>query len=103
MLSSLMRLALLAVYLTSVTQASPLPQNPPNTNAPAGPPMTTAADLGASLGDLVIPQKEAANVSAPTTNGERSAPMDLNRLVEDLGDFRLPSNVTVGHVVQAAK
>ena len=131
MLSSLPVLTLLIIHFTSLAQASPIPQNPPGTNAPAGPPITSAADLTATLGDLVIPQKETSSNLAPANdtistpqpdtssnptqasdsvstppinqNQVRSPPMGLSRLVEDIGDFRLPSNVTAGHVVQAAK
>jgi len=100
MLFSIPLLALLATHLTSVTQAAPLPQSDVSTNAPAGPPIT---DLSASLGDLVIPQEEHSNDTAPATKKERSQPMDFSRLVQDIGDLRLPSNVTASSVAKAAK
>ncbi|KAL6714479.1 hypothetical protein ACLMJK_007903 [Lecanora helva] len=105
MLSSLPLCAVLALHFTSVAQASPIPQS---INAPAGPPITDASDLSNTLGDLVIPQEQSNSTETiptqTTSVKERDAPpMDLSRLVADIGDFRLPSNVTAGHVVNAVK
>ena len=99
MLFSIPLLALVATQLTPICQAAPVPQSDISTNAPAGPPIT---DLSATLGDLVIPQEEHSN-DTTTTKKERSAPVDMSRLVEDLGDFQLPSNVTAGSVARAVK
>lgn len=96
--------ALLAIHLTSTVQAVPVPQNPPGTNAPAGPSMTTSADLSASIGDLVIPQAEHSNNTASEVKMEReAAPPSLDEFLGDIGDFQMPSNVTARSIAQAAK
>ena len=103
MLSSSPLCILLALHFTT-SQAAPLPQRDASTNAPAGPPITDEAGLSGSLGDLVIPQQESSNTTATATKRERDAPpMDFSRLVNDIGDFRLPTNVTAGSVVNAVK
>lgn len=83
--------------------AAPLPQNDVASNAPAGPPMRTAADLSAVLGDLVIPQAEHSNSTATTMAKIRSPPPDFATLVKAIGDFSLPSTTTAGSIAQAAK
>ena len=93
-------LALLAVHFASVTQAIPLPQS---VNAPAGPAMTTSAELSNTIGDLVIPQEEGSNTTATAVHKERSAPTNLDDLMEDLGDFKIPANVAANSVVKAVK
>ena len=100
MLFSLPVLAILAVHFISATQAIPVPQG---VNAPAGPAMTTSSDLSNTIGDLVIPQAEASNDTAAAVYKQRSAPKNLDELVEDIGDFRLPTNSTADSVVKAVK
>jgi len=109
MLSSLPIIALLLLPYTICTLASPIPQSDLATttlttqtsNAPGG---QTVPDLNAALGDLVIPQEERPenNTAVALTRRIRSQP-DLSSLLSDIGDFRLPSNVTAGHVAKAAK
>ena len=104
MLSSLPLCLLLLLHLTSTTHAAPLPQGDVTSNAPAGPPITDEAGLSSSLGDLVIPQEESSNTTATATKKERDTPpMDYSRLVDDIEDFRLPTNITAGSVVNAVK
>ena len=69
--------------------------------------MTSSADLSASLGDLVIPQEEHSensNDTASTVKMQRAAePPSLDELLDDIGDFQVPSNVTARSLVQAVK
>lgn len=102
MLSSLPLFVLLALRFTSVALAAPLPQDIA-TNAPAGPPMRTTADLDADLGDLVIPQEEHSNSTASAITKIRSAPPDFATLVDEIGDFQIPSDATAGSIARAAK
>ncbi|MCJ1450022.1 hypothetical protein MMC28_000350 [Mycoblastus sanguinarius] len=88
-------LALLLVQYTAVTQAAPTPTK-------VSPAYHTPPNLDTTLGDLVIPQEEASNDTAPTIDKTRSAP-DFNTLLNEIGDFRLPTNITAGFVVKAAQ
>lgn len=83
--------------------AAPLPQNDVAPNAPAGPPMRTAADLNAELGDLVIPQAEHSNNTATTVTKIRSPPADFAALAKAIGDFKIPSKTTAGSIAEAVK
>lgn len=103
MLSSLSLFVLVVIHLTSFSMAAPLPQNDLGSNAPAGPPMRTAADLTAVLGDLVIPQQEHSNNTATAMTKIRSPPADFAALAKAIGDFKLPSKTTAGSIVEAAK
>ncbi len=62
----------------------------------------SASDLEGQIGDLVIPQEEARNVTTLETRKSQSAP-DYATLLNEIGDFKLPSNITAGHVAKAAK
>lgn len=109
---------MLAIHLTSITQAVPLPQTDTAvsdigsvgqeaaveqsntaTDAPAGPKMT---DLS-SLSDLVFPQEEGLNTTAPAVKRIRSPPAGLHASVGAIGDFELPSTTTSAQVARAAK
>lgn len=104
MLSSLPLLALSAIYFTSVTHAAPLPQSGIASNAPSGPPITSYADLKDVLGDLVIPQEQSENATGPTTTVKvRSPPASFDDLVEHIGDFRLPANITARSLAKVAR
>lgn len=109
MLSSLPIIALLVLPYNICTLASPIPQSDfatttqttPTSNAPGG---QSLPDLSSTLGDLVIPQEQRPENSTTTTSSRRirSQP-NLSTLLGDLGDFRLPSNITAGHVAKVAK
>jgi hypothetical protein len=103
MLSSLSLFVLVAVHLTSLSLAAPLPQSDVSINAPAGPPIRTAADLSAVLGDLVIPQAKHSNDTVTKLSKIRSPPPDSAALVKAIGDFRLPSTTTASSIAEAAK
>lgn len=104
MVSSLSLLMLLASQITSVTLAAPLPQSAVAANQPAGPPMTTAADLMDNLGDLVIPQAQHSNeTSTEPMTEKRSPPADFASLEEALGDLKVPSDTTAASIAEAAK
>lgn len=103
MLSSLSLLVLVAVHLTSLSLAAPLPQSDLPINAPPGPPIRTAADLSADLGDLVIPQAKHSNDTITKLSKIRSPPPDSAALVKTIGDFRLPSTTTASSIAEAAK
>ena len=92
MLSTLSLIALFLVQYSSVTM-----------QAPVGGTSTdrTAADLEGQLGDLTIPETVAKNVTTADINS-RSAPTYAT-LLSEIGDFRLPSNITAGHVAKVAK
>ena len=103
MLPTLPLLALFAVNLTPFAHAAPVPQSVGSTNAPAGPGMTTGAELSNTLDDLVIPQAEAKNDTAAAVPDARRAPSSGTKLVEEVGDFTIPSDVTASHVAEVAK
>ena len=96
MLSTLPLVALFLVQYTMVTIEAPTP-----TLGGATTSVSTAADLENELGDLVIPQ-EVRNATTTETRKSRGMP-DYATLLSDIGDFRLPSNITVGHVAKVAK
>lgn len=110
MLSTLPILALLLLPYTICTLASPIPQSDlatttpatQTTNAPGG---QSPPDLSSTLGDLVIPQEERPENSTTATSSSRKirSQPDLSTLLGDIGDFRLPSNITAGHVAKVAK
>ena len=69
--------------------------------------ITSSADLEVELGDLVIPQAETQNITTTNTTItniriNRSV-TDYDSLVNEIGDFRLPSNITAGDVARVAK
>lgn len=104
MVSSLSLFILLASQITSVTLAAPLPQSAVAANKPAGPPMTTAADLMNNLGDLVIPQEQHSNETSTQPMAEKRSPTaDFASLEEALGDLKLPSDTTAASIAEAAK
>ena len=91
MLSTLPLIALFMVRYSSVTMQAPV----------SGSPDRTTADLESQLGDLTIPKPVAKNITTAEINS-RSAPT-YDTLLGEIGDFRLPSNITAGHVAKAAK
>ena len=96
MLSTLPLMALFLVQYTSVTIEAPTQTLGGSSS------VQSASDLEGQIGDLVIPSEEARNVTTAETRKTRSAP-DYATLLNEIGDFRLPSNTTAGHVVKAAK
>ncbi|KAM0803543.1 hypothetical protein BDR22DRAFT_818742 [Usnea florida] len=64
-------------------------------------PDRTTADLESQIGDLTIPKPVAKNITTAEINS-RSAPT-YDTLLGDIGDFRLPSDITAGHVAKMAK
>lgn len=96
MLSTLPLIALFLVQYTMVTIEAPTP-----TLGGATTSVSTAAQLEDQLGDLVIPQAAHNNVTTETRK-LRSKP-DYATLLSEIGDFRLPSNITAGHVAKVAK
>lgn len=97
MLSTLPLIALFLVQYTSVTIEAPT-----NTLGGGSSSVQSASDLEGQIGDLVIPSEVARNVTTAENHKTRSAP-DYATLLDEIGDFRLPSNITAGHVAKAAK
>ena len=97
MLSTLPLMALFLVQYTSVTIEAPT-----QTLGGASSSVQSASDLERQIGDLVMPQEEERNVTTAETRKLRSPP-DYATLLSEIGDFRLPSNITAGHVAKAAK
>ena len=108
MLASLPLVALFLLQYSMVTIEAPV-----STLGGASTPVQTYSDLESSVGDLVIPQ-EQQNVTATETRNAKKAmdatktrkvvkAMDYTTLLNDIGDFRLPSNMTVGHMAKVAK
>ena len=97
MLSSLPLMALILVQSSMVTIEAPVPTLGGSTTS-----VTSAADLEVELGDLVIPQAERPNTTLTQIHKDRSV-TDYTSLLNEIGDFRLPSNITVGLVARAAK
>ncbi len=89
-------MALLLVQYTSVTIEAPTPTDGGLSS------IQSASDLEGHLGDLVIPQEEKQNATTTQIRKNRGVP-DNAALLNDIGDFRLPSDVTVGHVAKVAK
>ena len=96
MLSTLPLIALFLVQYTKVTIEAPTQTLGGSTS------IQSASDLESQLGDLAIPQQDARNVTTMETRTIRSAP-DYATLLDEIGDFRLPSNVTAGHIAKVAK
>lgn len=92
MLSTLPLIALFMVRYSSVTMQAPVSGTSPD---------RTTADLENQIGDLTIPKPVAKNITTAEINS-RSAPT-YDTLLGEIGDFRLPSNITAGHVAKAAK
>ena len=97
MLSTLPLIALFLVQYTSVTIEAPT-----QTLGGSSTPVQSTSDLEGQIGDLVIPSEEARNVTTAENHKVRSAP-DYATLLNEIGDFTLPSNITAGHVAKAAK
>lgn len=97
MLSTLPLIALFLVQYSTVTIEAPT-----TSLGGSSTPIQSAADLEGQLGDLVIPQEVARNETTAETRHSRSAP-DYDTLLSEIGDFRLPSNITAGHVAKVAK
>ena len=96
MLSTLPLIALFLVQYSSVTTEAPTQTLGGSSS------VQSASDLEGQIGDLVIPQEEGRNTTTVETHTIRSAP-DYATLLNEIGDFRLPSNITAGHVAKAAK
>ena len=97
MLSSLPLMALILVQSSMVTIEAPVPTLGGSTTS-----VTSAADLEVELGDLVIPQAERPNTTLTQIHKNRSV-TDYTSLLNEIGDLRLPSNITAGLVARAAK
>ena len=97
MLSSLPLMALFLAQYTMVTIEAPTPTLGGSTTT-----VSSAADLENELGDLVIPQQETTKNTTSSSYTSRTV-TDYASLLHDIGDFRLPSNITVGHVAKVAK
>lgn len=96
MLSTLPLIALFLVQYSTVTIEAPTKSLGGSSS------IQTASDLEGQIGDLVIPQGVAQNMTTTKTRKSRSAP-DYATLLSEIGDFRLPSNITAGHVAKVAK
>lgn len=96
MLSTLPLIALFLVQYTKVTIEAPTQSLGGSTS------IHSASDLEGQIGDLAIPPEEARNVTTVETRKTRSAP-DYATLLNEIGDFTLPSNITAGHLVKVAK
>lgn len=97
MLSTLPLMAIILVQSSMVTIEAPVPTLGGSTTS-----VSSAADLELELGDLVIPQAQRPNTTLTQTHKNRSV-TDYTALLNEIGDLRLPSNVTVGLVAKAAK
>ena len=97
MLSTLPLMALLLVQYSMVTIEAPV-----STLGGATTPVQSAADLEGQLGDLVIPQAERQNSTATKARKIHGA-ASYTTLLNEIGDFRIPSNMTAGHVAKVAK
>ena len=97
MLSTLPMMALLLVQYSMVTIEAPV-----QTLGGASTPIQSSADLEGQIGDLTLPASESSNATKTTTRTSRSAP-DYATFLNDIGDFRLPGNITAGHLAKAAK
>ena len=97
MLSTLPLIALFLVQYTSVTIEAPTQTLGDSSSVPS------ASDLEGQIGDLVIPQEEARNATVLATRKSQKSAPDYATLLNEIGDFRLPSNITAGHVAKAAK
>lgn len=98
MLSTLPLMALFLVQYTMVTIEAPTP-----TLGGATTSVSTAAQLEDMLGDLVIPQAAHNNATKETRKSKSRGQPDYATLLSEIGDFRLPSNITAGHVAKVAK
>ena len=99
MLSTLPLMALVLVQYTMVSIEAPTP-----TLGGATTSVQTASDLEGSLDDLVIPQQESKNTtSTEIQKQQHRAVTDYASLLNEIGDFTLPSNITAGHVAKVAK
>ena len=98
MLSTLPVMALFLVQYTMVTIEAPVPATLGGSTAV----VSSAADLEEQIGDLVIPQAERNNTNTTDTRKYRSTP-NYATLLSEAGDFRLPSNITAGHLTKAVK
>ena len=98
MLSTLPLMALVLVQYTMVTIEAPASNLGGATTS-----VQSAADLEGQLGDLVLPQEESKNATATQTQKMHRNVPDYAALLNDIGDFTLPSNITAGHVAKAAK
>lgn len=96
MLSTLPLIALFLVQYTTVTIEAPAQTLGGSSS------VQSASDLEGQIGDLVIPQEEAKNITTAETRKIRSTP-DYATLLSEIGDFTLPSNITAGHVAKVAK
>lgn len=96
MLSTLPLVALFLVQYTMVTIEAPT-----QTLGGATTVVSTAADLENQIGDLVIPQAQHNNATKKTS--KTRSKLDYATLLSEIGDFRLPSNITAGHVAKVAK
>ena len=100
MLSTLPLMALVLVQYTMVSIEAPVAA----TLGGATTSVQSASDLEDQIGDLVLPQEESKNTTATTAASKqhRGVP-NYATLLEEIGDFTLPSNITAGHVAKAAK
>ncbi|KAL9134599.1 MAG: hypothetical protein Q9175_004213 [Cornicularia normoerica] len=96
MLSTLPLIALFLVQYSSVSIEAPAQTLGGSSSVPS------ASELEGQLGDLVIPQEQTRNVTTTGTRSIRSSP-DYATLLNEIGNFKLPSNITAGHVAKAAK
>ena len=98
MLSTLPLMALFLAQYTLVTIEAPTPSLGGSTAS-----ISTSADLENELGDLVIPQAQTAKNASNSEDPKARAVTDYASLLSEIGDFQLPSNITVGQMVKVTK
>ena len=98
MLSTLPLMALFLAQYTMVTIEAPTPVLGGSTAS-----ISSSADLENELGDLVIPQQQRAKNISNSEDRKARTVTDYATLLNEIDDFQLPSNITVGHMVNIAK
>ena len=98
MLSILPLMALFLAQYTMVTIEAPTPVLGGSTAS-----ISSSADLENELGDLVIPQQETAKNASNSEDPKARTVSDYASLLNEIDDFQLPSNITVGDMVKIAK
>ena len=100
MLSTLPLMALVMVQYAMVSIEAPTP----GTLGGATTAVQSASDLEGQLDDLVIPQQESKNTTATNIQKQQHRTVtDYASLLNEIGDFMLPNNITAGHVAKVAK
>ena len=98
MLSTLPLMALFLAQYTMVTIEAPTPTLGGSTSS-----IATSADLENELGDLVIPQAQTAKNASNSGDAKARGVTDYASLLNEIGDFQFPSNITVGNMVKVTK